>query len=272
MPELPEVETIRRSLEPLCVGRRCLKLLTFTPEVLEELGGAELSGQKLLSLGRKGKYLLFRFEASDLICHLRMTGRLIFDGESPEKSINPYTRALLLFEGGCGLRFDDVRRFGRLKLCPRGETWRDKGFAALGPDAISEAFTPQAFIEAVRRHPAAPIKAVLLNQTVVAGVGNIYADESLFRAGIRPDRRAGRISEARLTNLQQLLKAILVEAIGLGGTSFRDYVNALGRKGHFQLKLAVYQKEGQACPNCGQTLKKCFVAGRGTRYCAHCQH
>lgn len=299
MPELPEVETIRRSLLPLISGKRIAAFYSFTPEVFSNFSTrAGLEGAVVQGLSRHGKYLLAELGDSVLMIHLRMTGKLLYEDQLPgldgiserlrtsranepsgmalpclrAEDLPPHTRALIVFTDGSALRFQDIRRFGRLKLLPADDFSADRGLSGLGKDALSPDWTAEDLIREAKHHAKAPIKGVLLMQDAVAGIGNIYADESLFRAGIRPDRPAGRISAARLTRLHEVVQAVLERAVGLGGTSFRDYVNGLGGKGHFQLELAVYQKENQACPVCGQPIRKIETAGRGTRFCPHCQH
>ncbi|MDD7402087.1 MAG: bifunctional DNA-formamidopyrimidine glycosylase/DNA-(apurinic or apyrimidinic site) lyase [Eubacteriales bacterium] len=275
MPELPEVETIRRNLQGLILQKELGQLESYTPEVLVNPEDLDPSGQTLQSLDRKGKYLVFNFDQASLLVHLRMTGKLLFagPGTDPEddKQEASHLRARLTFADGSRLLFDDLRRFGRISLFPLGEAWRDKGFAGLGPDAIGPDWTWEDFWAKLQRRPKSSIKGALLDQTLVAGLGNIYADEVLFRAGIRPNSLTGQIPEDKVREIYRLVPCLLEESIGLGGTSFRDYVNSFGRKGHFQLSLAVYQKEGQACPKCGAIIEKIQVAGRGTRYCPDCQ-
>lgn len=275
MPELPEVESIRRNLEELILDKDLLKLEQYTPEVLVNPDNLDPCGEKLSAICRRGKYLILKFLSCEMMIHLRMTGKLLFetadsDPAEDEKQAK-HMRARLCFSDGSRLIFDDIRRFGRISIFPPGECSRDKGFSELGPDAISPEWTEEDFLAKLKRRPQSSIKAALLDQCLVAGFGNIYVDEALFRAGIRPQTRVCRISQKQLRNLQIIGKEILLEAIGLGGTSFRDYVNSFGKKGKFQLQLAVYQREGQACRQCGTEIKKIQVAGRGTRYCPNCQ-
>lgn len=269
MPELPEVETIRRSLIPLIRGKRAAALQGYTAEVLENPHGLDVSGRLLLGLARKGKYLRLLFEGAELLIHLRMTGKLIYRPAAERPPESSYIRAELSFSDGSRLQFEDVRRFGRWKLLLSAE--EDKGYAALGPDALSDDFDFSVFNERLSAHSRCPIKAALLNQHIVAGLGNIYCDELLFRCRIHPAAPVSELTAPRRKKLFQEIKPMLEEAVGLGGTSFRDYVDGLGRKGSFQLSLAVYQREGKACAVCGRTLEKSVIAGRGTRFCPHCQ-
>lgn len=275
MPELPEVESIRRNLEDLILDKDLEKLEQYTAEVIVNPDNLDPCGETLAAISRRGKYLILAFSTCEMMIHLRMTGKLLF--ETPESNpdedekIAKHMRARLSFSDGSRLIFDDIRRFGRISIFPPGECSRDKGFSELGPDAISTEWTEEDFLKKLKRRPNSSIKAALLDQSLVAGFGNIYVDEALFRAGIRPQTRVSRISQKQLRNLQNIGKEILKEAIGLGGTSFRDYVNSFGQKGKFQLLLAVYQREGKACRKCGTEIKKIQVAGRGTRYCPNCQ-
>lgn len=275
MPELPEVENIRRNLENLILGKKLSRLETFTPEVLVNPEGLSVEGQRLQSLDRQGKYLLLNLTETTLMAHLRMTGKLLYEPKDSDPAKDPeialYMRARISFEDGDRLFFDDVRRFGRLWLFPLGEASRDPGFSALGPDAMSVDWTEEDFLKRLQSRPRSSIKQALLDQSLVAGIGNIYADESLFRAGIRPDALVGTLSQERLLALHAAVLEVLQEAIAAGGSSFRDYVNSFGKKGHFQQELQVYQREGQPCRICQTPIEKCKVAGRGTRFCPHCQ-
>lgn len=275
MPELPEVETIRINLDKLIPGKEIQKIESFTPEVLVNPDALDLSGRTIRGVYRKGKYLLVETDKAGIMVHLRMTGKLLYqeNKESLENDFKKYRfmRARLIFTDGSRLVFDDVRRFGRISLFPPGEEKQDKGYASLGPDALSPDFLLTDFLSKAKGRPKTKVKAFLLDQSVVAGIGNIYADEALFRAGIHPGRTLGRLSEKRLARLYQVIREVLAEAVGLGGTSFSDYVNSFGQKGTFQLELAVYQKEGRPCIRCGTAIKKTKLAGRGTRYCPKCQ-
>lgn len=274
MPELPEVETIRRGLAPHLVGREIRALEAFTPEVLENPLGLSATGRRIRALSRQGKYLLLHLDdAVDLLVHLRMTGKLLWLADADDTSRaerDPFLRARLTLDQG-QLRFEDVRRFGRLYLLPQGERPFPKGYRELGPDAFEPPYDPGALVARLAAHPEARIKALLLRQDILAGLGNIYADEALFRARLNPARPCGTISRRKLFELARLIPPLLAEAIGQGGTSFRDYVDGLGQKGRFVLTLAVYGRQGLPCPRCGRPIEKTVVAGRGTHYCRHCQ-
>ncbi len=279
MPELPEVETVVRTLRPHAAGRRVLSLdlrdsgcLEKTSLPLERARGAVIS-----AVERRGKFIDMHLESADgpalrLVVHLRMTGRLTAweGGSVPGPNVARYLRLALQLEGGegpCRLVFSDVRRFGRVFL------GTDEGLAAwpswkkLGPEPLE--LSEAAFCAAVRGRRA--IKSVLLDQTVLAGIGNIYADESLHAAGIRPDTGAGALSEARKCRLLAEIKRLLLLSIQECGSSIRDYQDADGNVGAFQNHFHVYGRGGEACPDCGAKLRRGVLSGRGTVWCPRCQ-
>lgn len=306
MPELPEVETIRRSLLKEIDHAVIKEINIYHPDVLMNFADCALNDWHIDNIRRRGKYLLFDLSRQSLnlsdaetpspaaaiktttfsnanpqtsekesvnqiimLIHLRMTGKLLLEGANTKPAKHTHVRMIL--DKGYNLDFNDVRRFGRIKIFLPGEEVLDHGYATLGPEPLGEEFTVDYFIQTCKRLKNSTIKGLLLNQTAIAGIGNIYADESLFRSGIRPDSRAGKISKKRLTLLRQKIREVITEAIGHRGTSFHDYVDGLGKKGNFQIQLAVYQKTGQPCPHCGNPIKKIKVAGRSTHYCPHCQ-
>ncbi|NLJ93889.1 MAG: DNA-formamidopyrimidine glycosylase [Clostridiaceae bacterium] len=276
MPELPEVETIRRSLIKKIDKMVISEIIVCHPDVLLNYGDFDLKNWQIINIKRRGKYLLFDLKSTEdnsnkmlMMIHLRMTGKLLLEekGTSPAK----HTHVRFLLEDGSFLDFNDVRRFGRVKLFKPGHEIEDKGFRTLGPEPLGDDFTLEYFLKESKRRPRSTIKSFILNQQVIAGIGNIYADESLFRAKIKPDNLVGEISKDKLTSLHQAIREIIEEAIGHRGTSFRDYVDGLGNKGFFQLKLAVYQKEDEPCQICETKIEKIKVAGRSTHYCPNCQ-
>lgn len=260
MPELPEVETIRRSLAPLLVGRR-IEAVRFLSPLAADRRPAELSarlaGATILSCERTGKHLLIRLGSGTLDIHLRMTGKLLWNATP-----GPHARAVVVLDRGCVV-FDDVRQFGRMR-------WRPPGAnpPALGPDALN---LPPAAFAARLRGRRGRIKPLLLNQAVVAGIGNIYADEALFRAGIHPLARVARLGPRRVARLHQAIAAVLEQALEAGGTSVSDYLDARGDPGSFQQRLQVYGRAGEACERCGAPVRRIVVAQRGTHFCAACQ-
>lgn len=287
MPELPEVETVARGVNARVRGDR-IEDAWFgshreplkTPADRQAEG---LRGRRIVSVHRTGKHIVMelgvRTEGAALpdaegkieaqwIVHLGMTGRLLVT--TPEAPVVKHTHARLTLQSGRELRFVDPRRFGRLDFHDLGKVdgQAETGFAAKGLEPLT--IGPEEFANLFRGRKLA-IKAALLNQTLMAGVGNIYADESLFRAGIRPRRSAGRLTRAELEKLRRALREVLQHAIRLGGSSVSDYVDAEGVRGFFQLKHCVYQRTGEPCRKCGETIKRIVVAGRSTHYCPHCQ-
>ncbi len=270
MPELPEVETIRRQLAPHVQGRTLARLEVLDPRWSRPLAPAEVAaaseGRRVLALTRRGKYLTF--ELSDevfLICHLRMTGTLLLDPPSPPR----HTRVRFDFEDH-ELVFVDPRRFGTGELA-LGAAARDAFFAArLGLEPFDPAFTG-AHLRALARSSRAPIKAFLLDQKRVAGVGNIYADEALFRARIHPLRPAGTLTGAQLDALRDAVVAALVAGIAAKGATIDDFRDPYGVQGSFQDQFLVHRRAGQPCPSCATAVVKLRAAGRGTYVCPRCQ-
>lgn len=273
MPELPEVETIARGVDKRIRGDRMVQVWfgrlpqTFKTRRARQAEG--LTGRKILAVHRTGKHIVFELGVQDSapdgqwIVHLGMTGRLLVT--SPESPVAPHTHARLLLESGRELRFVDPRRFGRLEF---RDLRRQPGFSAPGDDPLTIGDREFA---ALFHGRSLAIKAALLNQTLLAGVGNIYADESLFHAGIRPRRRVNRLTRPELERLRLALREILNHAIRLGGSSVSDYVDADGERGFFQLEHCVYQRTGEPCRRCQSPIRRVIVAGRSTHYCSHCQ-
>jgi formamidopyrimidine-DNA glycosylase len=271
VPELPEVETIRRHLAPHVDGRVLERLEIFDPRWCEPLPPAALSdavaGRRLEALGRRGKYLDWRFtDEIHLLMHLRMTGTLLLDpGERTR-----FARVRLAFDGGRELYFDDPRRFGTGELVLGGAA-RDEFFAArLGVEPFSPDFT-SAHMYALTRVSRAPIKAFLLDQRKIAGVGNIYADEALFRARIHPLRPANRLARGQVAALRDAVVASLEEGIAAKGASIDDFRDPDGVQGAFQDRFLIHLREGLPCLVCGRPVRKLRVAGRGTYVCEGCQ-
>jgi formamidopyrimidine-DNA glycosylase len=281
MPELPEVETIARGVHERLHGDRILQAWFGShPEPFKtppEVQAAGLEGRLLLAVHRTGKHIVCelggaggaRFAGPDKesqaqwIVHLGMTGRLLVT--PPELPVAAHTHARLSLASGRELRFQDPRRFGRLEF---RDLSRCAGFSGPGAEPLS--IGAEAFAALFRGRKLA-IKAALLNQKLLAGVGNIYADESLFRAGIRPRRSSGRLTRAELERLRLALRGVLEHAIRLGGSSVSDYVDADGERGFFQLEHCVYLRTGLPCRRCQTPIRRILLAGRGTHYCPHCQ-
>lgn len=274
MPELPEVETIRRSLEPRLLGASLESLQVLSPKHWQSNGFSLPVGEEVQALTRHGKYLLIHLESVVLMVHFRMTGKLLFrDEDHPETIL--HTRWISYWnrnDESLRLDFQDTRGFGGGELLAKSTYNEHPSLAKLGPDALTGDYDPLDLARYAKAHkPRSKVKGLLLDQTVLAGIGNIYADELLFRAGIRPDRTCGRISLKRLENLGQSVRPLLEQAVGLGGTSFRDYVDSFGKAGVFVLELDVYRRTGQPCHICGTEIRRMVVVGRSTHYCPSCQ-
>lgn len=277
MPELPEVETIRRQLQRVLPGRRLGSVLRVDPAVLdgvarEDLAG-RLPGRSIEDLDRRGKYIVGRLSGElYLTIHLGMTGSLrVLTGAGPVGHERLAVR-LDLERGAAGdsverLAFIDARKFGRVRLTA-GAPW--SGLVRLGPDAWRGDWTADWLEERLRSRKAG-IKSVLLEQKVMAGIGNIYADEILFAAGIDPRRSAGSLRSMEVKKLAESIRRRLDDGVRLRGCSISDYVDARGRSGSFQDELRAYGRHGQACVDCGSTLRRVVIAGRGTAYCPKCQ-
>jgi formamidopyrimidine-DNA glycosylase len=283
MPELPEVETIRRQLAPLVEGRRMRKVEIMDPRWSRPLAPEELAdairGRRVLSLGRRGKYLLWELEGDvHLAQHLRMTGAVLADPD-PEP---PHTRIRIELgpragaaKGSPGARpvrlaISDPRRFGTGELLLGGEALEEFLAARLGLEPFDEGFTA-AHLRSVMRGRKAPVKALLLDQRRIAGVGNIYADEALFGARIHPRRAAGSLTLAQTTRLRETIIEALSAGIDSQGASIDDFRHVDGFRGSFQDRFMVHLREGEPCVNCGGTIVKMVVAGRGTYVCENCQ-
>lgn len=273
MPELPEVETIARGVNERVRGDRIVQEWfgshkePFKTAPARQAKG--LDGRTILAVQRIGKHIVCTLGPSggeaeaQWIVHLGMTGRLLVT--TPDGPVAPHTHARLTLASGREIRFVDPRRFGRLEF---RDLLRNEGFKGPGKEPLTIGAEEFAGLFRGRR---LAIKAALLNQTLLAGVGNIYADESLFRAGIRPRRMAGRLNRAELERLRLALKEVLKHAIRMGGSSVSDYVDADGVKGFFQLEHCVYLRTGLACRQCGTPIKRILLAGRGTHFCPQCQ-
>jgi formamidopyrimidine-DNA glycosylase len=262
VPELPEVETITRALAPRLRGRRIVSAEFHCPRVLRgnpDETAAELAGRKVRAVKRHGKFIEIELEGGrSFVVHLGMTGRLLLNG-TPGK----HTHAVLTLDRGV-LLYDDSRQFGRLEL----STGLPARVRKLGPEPLE--VTREELAERLRRRRTR-MKALLLNQRFLRGIGNIYADEALFRAGIHPLAVAARLRADRVTKLHAAIRKVLGEAIAAGGSSVSDYVDVDGRQGSFQVRHNVYQKTGEPCPRCGATIRRILVAQRGTHFCPRCQ-
>jgi formamidopyrimidine-DNA glycosylase len=273
LPELPEVETVVSDLRPHLSGRTITDVQVSNPAIVRHPNptafAAALRGRLIESLGRRGKYILFRLDEDELlIVHLGMTGQLrLIDPAEPRPA---HTHAVFALDGDRELRYRDVRRFGRLLLGRESELVALGRLPRLGPEPIEDAFTARDLYLRLRGRTA-PVKALLLDQKVVAGVGNIYADESCFLARVRPDRPGGGLSRPAVTRLHRSLRDSLLAGIANRGSSVNDYVDAWGRQGRQQEELRVYGRAGRPCPACGRPLESVRIAGRTTVFCRRCQ-
>lgn len=261
MPELPEVETVVRSLRPKLAGRTILRAEVRSRRVTrQDFAATEqgLTGAKVIEISRLGKQIFIHLDRGVLYVHLGMTGKLLVD--APE---DKFTRAVLDLDSGT-VQFNDIRQFGRFEYLPDGRPGQSKK----GPDALDVSL--EIFEDRLSRHRGF-IKAVLLNQNFVSGIGNIYADEILFRSRVHPKARAGRISKSRVRSLHRSTLEVLGEAVQLKGSSISDYVDAEGARGSFQDFHNVYGKPGEPCPRCGAPIRRIVIAQRGTHYCPRCQ-
>ncbi len=275
MPELPEVETIRRQLAPRVEGRRIdraeiLDPRWCAPASCEEVAAA-VQARGVERLGRRGKYLVWRLEGPlFLVAHLRMTGNVLLVPDAEDAEGRPHLRVRLGLDSGAQVLFCDVRRFGTgvvLQGEPALESYLDR---RLGVEPLGPAFHARA-LRAMARGRRAPVKAVLLAQDRIAGVGNIYADEALFRAGIHPLRPAGSLTMVQLAALRDAVVGALEEGIDARGATIDDFRHADGARGSFQHRFLVHRREGEPCPSCGRAIVKIRAAGRGTYVCERCQ-
>ncbi len=286
MPELPEVETVRRGLSNLIIGKVVTGEQHDTekgfPNAVSDVTSF-LIGATITNIRRRAKVLMIDLSSGySLLIHLKMTGQLVYVGEirfgagHPNDSLvqtlpDKSTRVTLSFSDGTSLFFNDQRKFGWVRLLPTIEIPNISFMQKVGPEPLSDAFTPQEFIQRLSRRAKTNIKAALLDQSVIAGVGNIYADESLWGAKIHPTRLVSTVSDAEMTALYHELRAVMNLAIEKGGSSNHTYVNAEGKKGSYMDFARVFRREGLACPRCGATIEKSRVAGRGTHTCPVCQ-
>ncbi len=270
MPELPEVESTRRGIRPHVLGRVVDQVLVREPRlrwlVTDDVVGRP-RGQRVEGVERRGKYLLLQFPGDALMVHLGMSGSLrILNGWRPP---GPHDHVDLVFEDGRLLRYTDPRRFGSMHWIP-GPDLVHPLLDPLGPEPMSEAFSG-GWMHRRSRGRRASVKSFIMDARTVVGVGNIYATEALFRAGIHPARAAGRIGAERYRRLAQAIRQVLSEAIAAGGTTLRDFVDGSGRPGYFRQDLRVYGRAGEPCRTCGSPIRQLRIGQRASCYCARCQ-
>ena len=273
MPELPEVETVRRGLAARLTGRRITHVTVRRPDLRRPLPpdmGQVLTGRAVREFGRRGKYLLVHLDGGGvLIVHLGMSGRLSIDA-APGGGAHEHV--VLHFDDGAVLRYDDHRRFGLMDLTEAARLDEHELLRSMGPEPLAPGFDGPALARRLHAKDT-PIKAALLDQRVVAGLGNIYVCEALYYAGLSPRRRAGSVQGRRAERLAKAIRHVLEEAIAAGGSSLRDYVQASGELGYFQHRFAVYDRADLPCPgcDCGAGVRRIVQSGRSTFYCAQRQ-
>ena len=265
MPELPEVQTILDALTPLILNQEIRGVTILWPPVVDRpdrpLFEAWLQGRRVVSVGRRGKYMLFRLDDDRwLVMHLRMTGSVrVVDAAEP---LRPHDRLVFHLTNGRDWRFEDQRKFGRVYLVEAPEEVVGK----LGPEPLSDDFNPDYLTRVLARRTAA-IKSLLLDQRIVAGIGNIYADEALFRARIHPLRPGGTLTSGEIDTLVAAIKAVLEQALDEMGTTLQNYRRPDGSIGSFQNSLQVFRRTGEPCPSCGAPIQRIVVGGRSTHFC-----
>ena len=273
MPELPEVEQVRLSLLPHIKGKTivsaevCLPRMIRHPSVPEFIAGSE--GRLITDVRRKGKYLtLLLDDGHYILVHLRMTGALLVTPCETQKP--PFAKIRFTLTDGLILWFTDVRTFGTLCLCGGSDSWQDKGYAGLGPEPLSLEFT-EAYLIAKLKKSRQMVKCFILDQHKIAGMGNIYADEALAVAGIRPTRYTDKLTAKQIHALYLAVNQVIAQGLRNRGTTFRNYLDADGKVGNNKDFLLVYGRKGLPCLKCGTILKQIKVGGRGSVYCPHCQ-
>ncbi|MFO0998012.1 MAG: bifunctional DNA-formamidopyrimidine glycosylase/DNA-(apurinic or apyrimidinic site) lyase [Alphaproteobacteria bacterium] len=276
MPELPEVETVRRGLATRIAGQVIRRVEARRPDLrvpLPENFSGRLAGRRIQAIDRRAKYLLLRLDDGEiLVVHLGMSGRLVLAHGAPGRMIGPHEHVVIHLDDDLELRFDDHRRFGLMTLIRDDELRTHDLFAKLGPEPLDIEFDGLALARSLSGRRT-PIKAALLDQSIVAGLGNIYVCESLFRARLSPRRLAASVQGERAERLVKAVRDVLSAAIEAGGSSLRDYVQASGELGYFQHKWLVYGREGQRCRTrgCGRTIRRIVQSNRSTFYCGRCQ-
>lgn len=282
MPELPEVETVRRGLLPVMEGRLILSAQVNRPDLRWPFPvnmADRLTGKQVLALRRRSKYILADLSSGEtLLIHLGMSGRMLISGQmlgeyhhdhpAPAK----HDHVVLDMEGGARVTFNDARRFGAMDLLPTATAESHPLLASIGPEPLGNGFN-ESYLEATLKNRATPIKSALLDQQMVAGLGNIYVCETLYRARISPQTKAGALTATQVRGLVPIIRQVLTEAIEAGGSSLRDYRQADGELGYFQHAFQVYGREGQPCqtPGCGSEIARIVQSGRSSFYCPTCQ-
>lgn len=273
VPELPEVETVKRTLSELIINETIDHVNVTWPKMIKHPDDVKqfihlLEGQTFRSISRRGKFLVFYLDDYALVSHLRMEGRYgVFHTTDEE---HPHTHVRFIFKSGRVLRYGDVRKFGTMHLFPIGQELKSLPLAQLGPEPLTPEFTVDVLKQRLQRTSRA-LKAALLDQYILVGLGNIYVDEALFEARIHPEKQANLLTDEELAKLFNAIVKTLNDAVELGGSSIKSYVNGQGEMGMFQQKLHVYGRKGQDCHTCGGEIQRTVVGGRGTHTCPNCQ-
>ncbi|RXI98517.1 DNA-formamidopyrimidine glycosylase [Anaerobacillus alkaliphilus] len=273
MPELPEVETVKRTLQQLVVGKTIQEITVHWGKIIKRPDDVAefchlLIGQTIRGVERRAKFLKIILDNYVIVSHLRMEGR--YGLHEKEEEIDKHTHVIFSFTDGTQLRYRDVRKFGTMHLFLKGEEDISLPLTQLGIEPFDEKFKPSTLKE-VFKDSNRKVKVTLLDQTKLVGLGNIYVDEALYRSGIYPERVGKDLTEKEVKRLHKEIKATLQEAIDLGGSSVKSYVNGQGEMGMFQQQLFVYGRKGEPCKACGTAIEKIVVGGRGTHFCPKCQ-
>lgn len=272
MPELPEVENVRRTLLQLIKGKTIELVEVRWPKIIKQPEQEQftdaLAGQTIEGIDRKGKFLIFLLNDYSLVSHLRMEGH--YSLQNQKEPMDKHVHVIFRFTDGTEMRYRDVRKFGTMHLFSKGSEQEALPLSKLGPEPFSDLFTSE-YLQNKLSGTERLIKAVLLDQTIVAGLGNIYVDEVLFRAGIHPNRKANSLTAGEMQNLRREAVATLEESVKAGGSSVNTYMNSMGIEGSYQDRLLVYGRKGIPCPTCGTVVEKTKTAGRGTHFCPACQ-
>lgn len=276
MPELPEVETVRRGLASLVVGKVIRKISFFwhkVPNIPSDTFNRRVKDAQIREVKRRAKILIIELSNSlNVLIHLKMTGQLLYRANmSGSEKHERHVRALIYFNDGSGLMFKDIRKFGYIRLVTQEELKNTIGKEKIGPEPLLKSFTFTRFNGIIEKYPGRKIKQLLTDQSVIAGIGNIYADEICFYAKVLPTKPAGELSEKQRKSLWRGMKRILKDSIRMGGTSINTYVDIAGKKGSYAKKLKVYGKKGKKCYKCSGKIKRISLGGRRTYFCPDCQ-
>ncbi|MCC8434860.1 DNA-formamidopyrimidine glycosylase [Brevibacillus sp. M2.1A] len=273
MPELPEVETVVRTLRGLVMGKTIERVSVHLARIVRQPDDVEafkslLVGQTIQDIQRRAKFIQFFLNEDVLVSHLRMEGRYgVYQADDP---VEKHTHVVFHFTDGTELRYRDVRQFGTMDLFPKGKETTVGPLAKLGVEPLDKSFTPEVLGKLLKGR-STKIKPLLLNQECIVGLGNIYVDESLFKAGIHPEKPAGKLTDKDVNRLHESIVSTLQEAVEQGGSSIKSYVNGQGEMGMFQQSLLVYGRKDEACTRCGAEIIRFVVGGRGTHICPDCQ-